>query len=269
MALSLYDTTPRVRGLLTVIIKCRRVVRYNPACAGTTVSRAALYRQIPIQPRVCGDYLLWCDVVLLLADTTPRVRGLQFIPATGSGTLRYNPACAGTTLRAERSRRQPAIHPRVCGDYAQSSRPRWEADDTTPRVRGLRDRRQSAIWISRYNPACAGTTFASLTVRTEISIQPRVCGDYDVIHGRILQAHDTTPRVRGLPMVCRVTRRLNRYNPACAGTTLLDIVTMYMSSIQPRVCGDYPKKRVGSVPELDTTPRVRGLHLRPSSTKPS
>ena len=117
MALSLYDTTPRVRGLLTVIIKCRRVVRYNPACAGTTVSRAALYRQIPIQPRVCGDYLLWCDVVLLLADTTPRVRGLRGARPAPDPASRYNPACAGTTFSSTPSLSPATIQPRVCGDY--------------------------------------------------------------------------------------------------------------------------------------------------------
>ena len=243
--------------------------RYNPACAGTTGEVQHLIHDAAIQPRVCGDYAVGSPRYTVKRDTTPRVRGLLFSRILHDVYTRYNPACAGTTSGFSGSVLSCSIQPRVCGDYALILSCVSLSYDTTPRVRGLRDRRQSAIWISRYNPACAGTTFASLTVRTEISIQPRVCGDYDVIHGRILQAHDTTPRVRGLPMVCRVTRRLNRYNPACAGTTLLDIVTMYMSSIQPRVCGDYPKKRVGSVPELDTTPRVRGLHLRPSSTKPS
>ena len=137
--------------------------------------------------------------------------------------------------------------------------------DTTPRVRGLRDRRQSAIWISRYNPACAGTTFASLTVRTEISIQPRVCGDYDVIHGRILQAHDTTPRVRGLHCSILLPCICHRYNPACAGTTPKSALEASLSSIQPRVCGDYQPSVPLSIVTPDTTPRVRGLLCAQSS----
>ena len=219
MALSLYDTTPRVRGLLTVIIKCRRVVRYNPACAGTTVSRAALYRQIPIQPRVCGDYLLWCDVVLLLADTTPRVRGLQFIPATGSGTLRYNPACAGTTATYIMYIFSRSIQPRVCGDYLPTSSRTRPFTDTTPRVRGLLFITVVTLVRSGYNPACAGTTHDSRRCSYRYAIQPRVCGDYFLQYPISFSCYDTTPRVRGLRRIGGEGAPAARYNPACAGTT--------------------------------------------------
>ena len=36
LSASAIDTTPRVRGLLTIALKSVSLCRYNPACAGTT-----------------------------------------------------------------------------------------------------------------------------------------------------------------------------------------------------------------------------------------
>ena len=74
---------------------------------------------------------------------------------------------------------------------------------------------------------------------TQLSIQPRVCGDYlfgHSISGRIL---DTTPRVRGLLGQTSAIGLQGRYNPACAGTTFGGPLFVISSTIQPRVCGDY------------------------------
>ena len=153
---SLNDTAPRVRD--TRGVTCSIPARYSPACAGLRccASRQKVARRI--QPRVCGDYLLVVYSVIVVADTTPRVRGLllanrrrRYFADTAPRVrglqkfcgrivviARYNPACAGTTRC---TRFSPVL-----------------IFDTTPRVRGLQIADIGVVDADRYNPACAGTT---------------------------------------------------------------------------------------------------------------
>ena len=172
-------------------------------------------------------------------DTTPRVRGLHLVTLLHGHTVRYNPACAGTTRRAARRRARPAIQPRVCGDYClQTQREQAEAD-TTPRVRGLLQLLFFRLHVDRYNPACAGTTDQGTDVTRRRMIQPRVCGDYTTTISNSCAIVDTTPRVRGLLIPQFRQDCGHRYNPACAGTTSAIFWASPSQLIQPRVCGDY------------------------------
>ena len=170
---------------------------------------------------MCGDYLAGTPESPKRFDTTPRVRGLQ-VKCDGWQVLyRYNPACAGTTLPISLIVRRAAIHPRVCGDYGAPEEPVFTQEDTTPRVRGLHSNAFPATLAKRYNPACAGTTAATTTTSSPRPIQPRVCGDYRSQRVFMSSAFDTTPRVRGLRKKMCFIAIWERYNPACAGTTLI------------------------------------------------
>ena len=122
--------------------------------------------------------------------------------------------------------------------------------------------RQPAMDDGRYNPAYAGTTTIPPRFLLLLSIQPRVCGDYDkatIVHTALA---DTTPRMRGLLCYQRRSACSTRYNPAYAGTTPSPRAYMPARAIQPRVCGDYAEcSHALSVPR-DTTPRMRGLRRR-------
>ncbi len=195
-------------------------MRYNPACAGTTLRSRTKSIWCTIQPRVCGDYSVLLRLFSIVTDTTPRVRGLQTGRINDYAVSRYNPACAGTTIRAFLSAAELEIQPRVCGDYDHREFRCHRALDTTPRVRGLQRAPVCTVPRRRYNPACAGTTRSLKHRRGRMTIQPRVCGDYaarSVLNGL---AVDTTPRVRGLRKFDGVGCQHIRYNPACAGTTI-------------------------------------------------
>ena len=115
-----------------------------------------------IQPRVCGDYRAGGMSLRVMADTTPRMRGL---PVSRRGQLtprRYNPAYAGTTMTHSVFPRYLAIQPRVCGDYMRSEMRSWRVADTTPRMRGLLFQLIKCIIQLRYNPAYAGTTVENI-----------------------------------------------------------------------------------------------------------
>ena len=253
------DTTPRVRGLRARTISGRDCLRYNPACAGTTREKRDRETRQPIQPRVCRDYLAPGPAQQRHVDTTPRVRGLSASTYRSTFGYRYNPACAGTTADGLCLGSRRSIQPRVCGDYKYANLRTYSLYDTTPRVRGLRSS-QLFEWSShRYNPACAGTTHRPCSTYLQPSIQPRVCGDYFASVPDCTPPYDTTPRVRGLHQSLPSTSCMLRYNPACAGTTVVALSDCSASAIQPRVCGDYLFCPKGIAVSSDTTPRVRGL----------
>ena len=193
--------------------------RYNPACAGTTPARCPRLLRCTIQPRVCGDYVILTLRVPEIADTTPRVRGLQIMKLVTQFKTRYNPACAGTTVSLNMKAICMPIQPRVCGDYLFDVASKFCPVDTTPRVRGLRCPALDTGYRHRYNPACAGTTSRSRDCVRVPSIQPRVCGDYLDTSPDTVYCGDTTPRVRGLRRAPVSPTSRHRYNPACAGTT--------------------------------------------------
>ena len=256
-----FDTTPRVRGLLEEAVAVFQCLRYNPACAGTTCVDSLINKLYPIQPRVCGDYLALRLSLFPTVDTTPRVRGLPYPLSFCSFSLRYNPACAGTTEGPYAGYFSREIQPRVCGDYLVAMVALSDTDDTTPRVRGLLSFSRLCSFSHRYNPACAGTTPSAFLIIEPLSIQPRVCGDYRYVDFRYIDNLDTTPRVRGLRIVKAINNQSFRYNPACAGTTLIVEINRTVFKIQPRVCGDYDRKFLSHRISSDTTPRVRGLQI--------
>ena len=175
--------------------------RYNPAYAGTTVSRGYQCLSSAIQPRVCGDYETIRHLWKPLGDTTPRMRGLREGNTIGCGSYRYNPAYAGTTLFEKLNKESWEIQPRVCGDYRGETQEKRENQDTTPRMRGLLRQAVHVIKQCRYNPAYAGTTALYIW-----------CPGAQA---------DTTPRMRGLLDERHAMRERRRYNP--------------------RVCGDYSR----------------------------
>ena len=92
-----------------------------------------------------------------------------------------------------------------------------------------------------------------------LMIQPRVCGDYLPPSMIEYVTCDTTPRMRGLRLICPSRVPATRYNPAYAGTTPQPRPRERHRAIQPRVCGDYTAARHFSFDVFDTTPRMRGL----------
>ena len=168
---------------------------------------------------MCGDYTFVAIFLVATVDTTPRVRGLPCETHEIRRVERYNPACAGTTAGRHSPPRRPSIQPRVCGDYGASVIAERIVVDTTPRVRGLPPESSYARTSQRYNPACAGTTAVAGDIHRYRPIQPRVCGDYNVLLVIQKEQTDTTPRVRGLPPASHHATCCTRYNPACAGTT--------------------------------------------------
>ena len=75
-----------------------RVIRFSPACAGTTAHCAVKFSE----PN----------------GSAPRVRGPPAQPRNSDAESRFSPACAGTTKSALSCSKVVPVQPRVCGDHA-------------------------------------------------------------------------------------------------------------------------------------------------------
>ena len=73
----LTGSSPRVRGTAPRSPRTWRWCRFIPACAGNSTRSADRHRRSPVQPRVCGEQDLPHLAVVLLAGSSPRVRGTE------------------------------------------------------------------------------------------------------------------------------------------------------------------------------------------------
>ena len=128
---------PRVRGILTYLIKIIERLRITPACAGNTPCRRG--RSLPSRdhPRVCGEYVKRSFLYAKIWGSPPRVRGIP-VPDNFRGLHPgITPACAGNTVLLMLDCGLRRDHPRVCGEYLLSMIGRLTSKGSPPRVRGI------------------------------------------------------------------------------------------------------------------------------------
>ncbi len=233
--------------------------RNTPACAGTTPGSRRLRTTGPDHPRLRGDHNSKKSTRGSVLGTPPPARGPPGRPTRTATQLRNTPACAGTTAPSRAGSRCPAEHPRLRGDHrtscwsttASGEHPRLRGDHpsarrcsfpaagTPPPARGPRTRRARPATPQRNTPACAGTTFLSLTTEQVDPEHPRLRGDHasDLLGGTFVIG--TPPPARG-PL--RLTERVNgnfRNTPACAGTTRDGRPRRWNGAEHPRLRGDH------------------------------
>ena len=129
--------SPRVRG--------KRLRRQTsnwakwsiPACAGETVSAAAVSGVTWVYPRVCGGNHRARPALGRRPDgLSPRVRGKPSTAAAAAYCARSIPACAGETNDERNPRGRCAVYPRVCGGNRGFAIRRPGEKGLSPRVRG-------------------------------------------------------------------------------------------------------------------------------------
>ena len=234
--------------------------RLIPACAGKTPHPPIGARARRAHPRVCGENGARGGVVVLVAGSSPRVRGKPQVRQDRVRTRGLIPACAGKTpTRAAPTLRSPA-HPRVCGENTAAVMPTPTACGSSPRVRGKRFRRVEPHPGLGLIPACAGKTRWTCTPKPVSAAHPRVCGENLEDAERIVHEAGSSPRVRGKPVHGGHPHTVTRLIPACAGKTFPDPAKTSIPAAHPRVCGEnpFPSRRAPHV--AGSSPRVRGKH---------
>ena len=89
-----------------------------PRVRGILYIRKGSIRPVTVHPRVCGEYRPWQLRGWVSCGSPPRVRGILFAYFASFRIDRFTPACAGNTYTVGDGCAGPAVHPRVCGEYA-------------------------------------------------------------------------------------------------------------------------------------------------------
>ena len=216
---SLRGSSPRVRG--THRHRRPRHPRRGiiPACAGNTGLKVNAYICDRDHPRVCGEHMIQQHVDIVVAGSSPRVRGTPrfgSFPRMQPGII---PACAGNTRKSRSTRPPCRDHPRVCGEHDIMVIGSLEDLGSSPRVRGTRRQLQYDVQLRGIIPACAGNTSIRRTVTARCGDHPRVCGEHDVGVAHDGGALGSSPRVRGTLRNLASQSALRGIIPACAGNT--------------------------------------------------
>ena len=194
--------------------------RSIPACAGN----AALYSWRPTADRF---------IPACAGNAVPSRQRLRL-------EVRFIPACAGNTIhRSPLSLRGP-VHPRVCGEHAESSCHADLSNRFIPACAGNTTKPHNrAVERLRFIPACAGNTNAPSTdAGMQVGSSPRVRGTrcaWPIHPDRV----GSSPRVRGTPARRPRASGRQRFIPACAGNTGPLSSTLPSRPVHPRVCGEH------------------------------
>ena len=121
----------------------------------------------------------------LFKPVQPRLRGeLIGLHLLAAGASRFNPACAGNSKMRQR--------------YAKMT--------------------------TRFNPACAGNSQLQLFSSGGVPVQPRLRGELHFSSMSSSMRVGSTPLARGTPRMNNRIDRLRRFNPACAGNSVINAV---------------------------------------------
>ena len=166
------------------------------------------------------------------------MRGTACLSIRQSFRVRFIPACAGNRSPDRTSPAASAVHPRVCGEQFDCIRGHIDLSGSSPRVRGTDPHRTPTRPIRRFIPACAGNRIAGHAEHRQAMVHPRVCGEQGTLNFDPLPFDGSSPRVRGTGSERRTSRRCCRFIPACAGNRLPKPLTLEISTVHPRVCGE-------------------------------
>ena len=129
-------------------------------------------------------------------------------------------------------------------------------------MRGIPGATSFAAPSWRISPAHAGNTAVGSVHRGGIPDQPRTCGEYFQLRWTVWVVQGSAPHMRGIPSLSVPEHQLRRISPAHAGNTNTIASRTYMTSDQPRTCGEYMFTTSATREERDQ-PRTCGEYICP------
>ncbi len=212
-------SSPRVRGIQLHFHFVHSILRFIPACTGNTSTASFKIMQIPVHPRVYGEYSMAGYLVTRQDGSSPRVRGIRQSIFSGDFDTRFIPACTGNTVDCHVQNQRPSVHPRVYGEYAWLYAQKAAEGGSSPRVRGILFPPCRTSLCHRFIPACTGNTLRGSRPAFSRSVHPRVYGEYSSYLFVTMLCSGSSPRVRGILVDDLDDVRPHRFIPACTGNT--------------------------------------------------
>ena len=186
------------------------------------------------------------------------MRGAQLpggVPVTG---MRIIPADAGNTSIILPLLMLLADHPRGCGEHAigwLTYSCRW---GSSPRMRGTLSDQLVGDAGCRIIPADAGSTTMPLPPMRSDRDHPRGCGEHLQQRYRATDRQGSSPRMRGALGLLEKHDTGAGIIPADAGSTVVQAGPLVDRQDHPRGCGEHLSLRFLFIPELGSSPRMRG-----------
>ena len=191
---------------------------------------------------MCGEHPVSTPLGVMVAGSSPHVRGApvrQMDDGSGRGII---PACAGSTTYSFCGIVTYWDHPRMCGEHVHSARLVTSAVGSSPHVRGALLDVHFLLLYMGIIPACAGSTSSTQSRAQPPRDHPRMCGEHPSYMSRGRYEVGSSPHVRG----ARHRLLLMRYRPRD----------------HPRMCGEHLANGLIGVMVRGSSPHVRGALLR-------
>ena len=152
--------------------------RIIPADAGSTASDNAMASASSDHPRGCGEHKAEHFQTVILAGSSPRMRGARTVRDSNSSLMGIIPADAGSTLNPPTMPTTSPDHPRGCGEHEIVILCNGVGQGSSPRMRGA----PPLLWcprpVPRIIPADAGSTIWTYWVGSKSWDHPRGCGEH-------------------------------------------------------------------------------------------
>ena len=149
---------PQVRGKHEPIEQMPAELRITPAGAGKTHIHIVAIVPTKDHPRRCGENEFKNAPLSRASGSPPQVRGKRIDLIDDSGEKRITPAGAGKTGADRNGKRNPADHPRRCGENRRQELYIARGDGSPPQVRGKLHPRHKQRRFAGITPAGAGKT---------------------------------------------------------------------------------------------------------------
>ena len=251
-------SSPRLRGTGSVGRTEGRVYRFIPAPAGNRPRRILQPGVRTVHPRACGEQSHCRMFAASTIGSSPRLRGTERNPFRVEAPERFIPAPAGNSVPPRSSGVSMPVHPRACGEQAESVR--WPSgfDGSSPRLRGTGGGCIVQVFTVRFIPAPAGNSRRGEFPSPPASVHPRACGEQVFAFLALLVAPGSSPRLRGTGSGPTAGEGRSRFIPAPAGNRVRRGCATGLSAVHPRACGEQDVDRLAIGRLSGSSPRLRG-----------
>ena len=259
-----------MRGTLCRCGLSTRRIGIIPAYAGNTVSARMLRHSARDHPRICGEHLLHCCLLLSLWGSSPHMRGTPSHVPVYAYLIGIIPAYAGNTYPWQQ--RTPVLrdHPRICGEHVLGSDDHVSGTGSSPHMRGTLKTGFSTIGSGGIIPAYAGNT-AWIGIRAGSTVDhPRICGEHSAASCICSSSSGSSPHMRGTRSAGANSSWRRGIIPAYAGNTVSPPMGTRPRQDHPRICGEHVMCLCFLPPSVGSSPHMRGtlnphVQLRPQS----
>ena len=169
---------PHPRGIYKVKSEKRGFVRFTPASAGNIMDPVSIFLTPKVHPRIRGEYFPMLK------------RRIQ--------NERFTPASAGNIPDTPYEFVFNRVHPRIRGEYFKPTNHILTTEGSPPHPRGISGTTPESAARYRFTPASAGNIAFFCRFLSQVTVHPRIRGEYRSCLLLIGHRSGSPPHPRGI-----------------------------------------------------------------------